>query len=86
MELDWDISEIKHTHPKEDVGIPNFLHTFFIGKNNYIFGPQGKEDMGIQKKNMAEPIHAFLYRSDLWFWVLNITDLWFRSDMLHQVS
>ena len=40
-----------HT-PKEDMGIPKILTTFFIGKSQkfkHFFGGKGKEDMGIPK-------------------------------------
>ena len=48
----WAIPEIRCTPPKEDMGIPKFLTTFFIGKSRKIkhfFGRKGKEDMGIPK-------------------------------------
>ena len=44
------IPEIRCTPPKEDMGIPKILTTFFIGKSQKIkhfFGGKGKEDMGI---------------------------------------
>ena len=50
--MHWAIPEIRRTPPKEDMGIPKFLHTFFIGnsqKNNHSFGREGKEDLGIPK-------------------------------------
>ena len=50
--LYWAIPEIKCTPPKEDMGIPKILTTFFIGKSKKIklcFGCKGKEDMGIPK-------------------------------------
>ena len=48
----WVIPEIRCTPPKEDMGIPKNLTTFFIGKSQKIkhfFGCKGKEDMGIPK-------------------------------------
>ena len=48
----WAIPEIRCTPPKEDMGIPKILTTFFIGKSKKIehfFGCKGKEDMGIPK-------------------------------------
>ena len=48
----WAIPEIRCTPPKEDMGIPKILTTFFIGKSQKIkhfFGCKGKEDMGIPK-------------------------------------
>ena len=50
--LQWAILEIRCTPPKEDMGIPKILTTFFIGKSKKIkhfFGCKGKEDMGIPK-------------------------------------
>ena len=50
--LNWAIPEIRCTPPKEDMGIPKILTTFFIGKFQKIkhfFGCKGKEDMGIPK-------------------------------------
>ena len=57
MKMGWlvptmGIPEIRCTSPKEDMGIPNILTTFFIGKSQKIkhfFGCKGKEDMGIPK-------------------------------------
>ena len=48
----WAIPKIRCTPPKEDMGIPKILITFFIGKSKKIkhfFGHKGKEDMGIPK-------------------------------------
>ena len=48
----WTIPEITCTPPKEDMGIPKILTTFFIGKspkNKHFFGCKGKKDMRISK-------------------------------------
>ena len=48
----WAIPEIRCTPPKENMGIPKILTTFFIGKSpkiKHFFGCKGKENMGIPK-------------------------------------
>ena len=50
--VNWAIPEIRCTPPKEDMGIPKILTTFFIGNSKKIkpfFSRKGKEGMGIPK-------------------------------------
>ena len=48
----WAIPGIRCTPRKEDMGIPQILTTFFIGKSpqiKHFFGCKGEENMGIPK-------------------------------------
>ena len=52
LEEEWAIPEIRCTPPKEDMGIPKILTTFFhweIPQIKHFFGCMGKEDMVIPK-------------------------------------
>ena len=47
--------EIRCTPPKEDMGIPKILTTFFFGESpkiKHFFGCKGKEYMGIAKNSI----------------------------------
>ena len=72
---EWAIPEIRCTSPKEDMGIPKIVTTFFIGKSQkskQFFGCKGKEDMGIPKifnhfkyKKLEIPIFYYFWHKKL---------------------
>ena len=75
--MHWAIPEIRCTPPKEDMGIPKLLTTFFIGKSpkiKHFFGCKGKEDMGIPKifnhfnlKKWEFPIFYYFWHKKMGF-------------------
>ena len=58
-------------------------HMFYLTKNAYNKSVQNHKGWTIDP---VEPLYV-VYLFDIRFWVLNIKfDLWFQSDMVHQVS